>query len=432
MRVLIVSPQFAPSNAAESHRVRLLLPHLAALGWQAEVLCIDPRDVPAPHDDWLEQRLPASVPIHRVRAWRARFGLGRGLAQRSAFALHRAGSRLLAGGRFDLVFFSTTVFLLHLLGPAWRRAHGTPFCMDYQDPWVTDYYRIHPQVVPPGGRLKYRVAETLDRLAEPRVVRDCSGLLSVSNAYLHELQRRYGEAVASLPKRVAPFPGEPDELREALPVAASRDADLQPTWRYVGRGGADMRRAAAAFFGAWRAALDAGSVGTRGVRFEAIGTSYARGGGQSFAPIAEEAGLRDRVDERPERIGYRAMLEALRASDALVIFGSDDPAYTASKLYPYLLAGRPLLAILHRDSPAVALIGRVGGARCVTFGADTSHEALVRAVRLEFEAMARGDAAPALSMSAFEPHTARAQARVVTQWWTDCLRYARSSGVSTT
>ncbi|WP_299288396.1 hypothetical protein [uncultured Mucilaginibacter sp.] len=44
------------------------------------------------------------------------------------------------------------------------------------------------------------------------------------------------------------------------------------------------------------------------------------------------------------------------AADALFVPGSDDPQYTASKIYPYLLAQKPLLAIFHQQSTAVKVI----------------------------------------------------------------------------
>jgi hypothetical protein len=314
------------------------------------------------------------------------------------------------------VFFSTTDFLLHGLGLRWRRRWGVPFCMDFQDPWVNDYYQRHPEVVPPGGRWKYALKSRLDRWAERRVVRGCSGFLAVSAAYLQDLAARHPRDVASKPQLVAGFPGEPLEL-EALQAGTAGGA----CWRYVGRGGADMASAARGFFGAWRLASAEGLLHGEAPRFEAIGTSYSGSDAPSLAPWAAAEGLQDRVTEQPRRIGYRAMLQTLAASDALVVFGSDDPAYTASKLYPYLLSGRPVLAILHGASPAVALIRAVGGARLVTFDAATSCDELAaQIVRAWFAREAQARAVP-LDRDAFEPFTARHQAGQVAAWWQDIL-----------
>lgn len=194
MRLLIVSPHFPPTNAADMQRVRLILPYLKEAGVEAEVLGVESEQVASPEDPWLVPGLPPDVPIHRVMAlglkWRRVPGLGT-LNFRSYGALRRKGDELLRSGRFDLVYFSTTQFGVHLLGPRWKRRYGVPFVMDYQDPWVSDYYREHPEVTPPGGRLKYAITSWISRRDEPRVLRECSGITSVSDAYLRQLENRY-------------------------------------------------------------------------------------------------------------------------------------------------------------------------------------------------------------------------------------------------
>lgn len=419
LRVLAVSPRFAPSNGADTHRLRLLLAHAAEAGWQVEVLAVRAEDVPGPSDPWLAARLPAEVPVHRVGAAPAG-GWGRnGLAQRSVLALYREGCRLLADGGFDLVFFSTTEFPLHLLGPLWRRRCGVPFCMDFQDPWVNDYYRLNPDITSPGGRFKYAVANTFNRWLEAWVVRGCGGFLAVSQAYLDDLARRHGDAVRGKPVRVHGFPAEPDEQRD-LPAAAAG----APIWRYVGRGGPDMARAASAFFAAWARAEADGLLTGEEIRFEAAGTSYDPRGAASLAPLAAGSAVAARVSEDPRRLGYADMLGRLASSQALIVFGSDDPAYTASKIYPYLLAGRPLLAIFHEQSSVVALMREVGGGVCVTFNAGLSEEALVERIHQAWFASAAWCTPQALDAERFTPWTARAQAAALAGWFREVLATA--------
>ena len=73
-RVLIVSPHFPPINAADMHRVRMVLPFLRENGWEAEVVAVRPDAVAAPRDEWLTEGLPPDVKVHRVKA----LGLGWG------------------------------------------------------------------------------------------------------------------------------------------------------------------------------------------------------------------------------------------------------------------------------------------------------------------------------------------------------------------
>ena len=82
------------------------------------------------------------------------------------------------------------------------------------------------------------------------------------------------------------------------------------------------------------------------------------------------------MEETPDRLSYSGTLAALVQSDALVVFGSEEPAYTASKIYPYLLSGRPVLAVFHEKSPVVSLMRAVGGGVCVTFDEETTSSQL--------------------------------------------------------
>jgi len=433
IRVLAISPRFAPTNGADTHRLRLLLNHAVEKGWPVEVLAVDPADVASPVDPWLEDRLPTDVLVHRVRAWQlSGWGLN-GLAQRSMWPLYKKGCELLATGHYDIVFFSTTEFALHLLGPLWKHKYCVPFCMDYQDPWVNDYYRLHPDVIPPGGRIKFGIMNFLHRIMERLVVRHCSGFIAVSEAYLDELERRYSTSVMVKPRLVRPFPAEPAEFKR-LATKAVRPTNIvtgehskDMVWRYIGRGGADMAKAASAFFLAWRKSIAEDKISLDSLIFEAYGTSYAASGKgeKTFEPLIVGTELVTKVKEITDRLPYSNMLLALLQSDALVVFGSDDPAYTASKIYPYLLAQKPLLTIFHKRSSVVKLLQEVGGAVCVTFDEQTSLEELASSIQKAWFEIQQFKQAIPLDHTLFDPYTANVQAQDVGTWFAQMMVNAR-------
>src|SRR5262249_2818000 len=47
--------------------------------------------------------------------------------------------------------------------------------------------------------------------------------------------------------------------------------------------------------------------------------------------------------------------------------GSDEPHYTASKIYPGLMSGRPFVSVFHRASSAHDILSRTGGGRALAF-----------------------------------------------------------------
>ena len=427
LKILCISPRFAPVNAADSHRLRLLLPYLADQGCDVEILAVSADDVSGPQDSWLSSQLPKSLKIHWVNAPNLAIWGMNGLAQRSFVSMYRKGCDLLACGDFDLIFFSTTEFLLHGLGPLWQRKFGVPFCMDFQDPWVNDYYRQNPKVVPPGGRFKYAVIDKLHRFAERAVVQRCSGFLSVSSAYIPLLEQRYGSSVAYQPRMVAGFPAEPTEIAVCAPQKIPIPKSLGcKTWRYIGRGGDDMTKAAQSFFQSWNHAVKIEVINAEDVQFETIGTSYAAAARsvKSFEPLVAGTTIHKQVSETPARLGYSDMLNCLMASDALIVFGSDDPAYTASKIYPYLLSGKPLLAIFHEKSSVVSLMHAVGGGVCITFNEKTSPDELAHDVFQGWFYLNQFNRVVPLDMLAFEPYTARVQAKDISCWFGEVIIHA--------
>jgi hypothetical protein len=74
---------------------------------------------------------------------------------------------------------------------------------------------------------------------------------------------------------------------------------------------------------------------------------------------ARELGVEDVVTEHPMRIDYSHALRVQADASAVLLMGSSEPHYTASKLYPALLARRPLLAAYHKDSTVSNILQEV-------------------------------------------------------------------------
>ncbi len=357
-KVLIVSPHFPPVNAPDMQRVRLALPHLRGLGWEPIVLSIEPSRVEgAVLEPLLEQTYPSDIQVVRVGGWRheltrpLKFG---SLWWRCGAELRRAGEKILRRERPDLVFFSTTQFDAFTLGPRWLRRYGTPYVLDYQDPWVNDYYRING-VRPPGGPLKFWLSQFTARRREPTVVRQAAGIISVSDAYETELRRRLPDLPPGLTHHL-PFGTEPQDFAIALrhppaePLVPFGDGRRHLV--YTGRCGPDMSAALTMVFRALRRHLDSGAPDAERLRLHFIGTDYAPPPlGRHWAlPHAEKEGVLDHVAEHPRRIPYFEALYYAGRADGLLLTGSNDPTYSASKLFPYLTARRPLLIVAHERS----------------------------------------------------------------------------------
>lgn len=407
-------------------------------------------------DPWLEVGLPEDLAVKRAKGlgvdWCKVPGFGT-LTNRAIGALRRVGSRLLTvacseNKTFDLVYFSTTQFGIHKLGPYWKRKFGVPFVMDYQDPWVNDYYEKHPDIVPPGGRLKYAISHWLAKKTEPSVLEHCSGITSVSSAYPKQLKDRYSFLKNDFPELVAPFPGDERDLDRVRADSSISQNVFNPNhgrrhWIYIGRGGRDMEVALRGFFAALRSRLRVSDDGLErenlnnnascpllsasNLRIHFVGTSYASAGHgiKTVEPIADEYGLKEVVVEHTDRIPYSQTLRCLLDADALVVPGSNDPGYTASKIYPYLLARKPMLAIFHKSSSVADVIDRVGGATLVTFDGSENVDNLKNDVLAKwFDGQAYAIARP-LDLDNFEVYTARYQAKQLADFFSCVLERER-------
>jgi len=115
-----------------------------------------------------------------------------------------------------------------------------------------------------------------------------------------------------------------------------------------------------------------GSAASR-IRLHFFGTSNLRTSDAPprVLPIATEYGLADIVTEHAPRLDYFDALAVLRASNAVLLLGSGERHYTPSKVFPAVVAERPVLALIHEASNAADLLQRLGRAptiRLVTYG----------------------------------------------------------------
>lgn len=345
-------------------RIRMSLPYLNEFGWSADVVTVNPVFADISKDELLLQSIPHNLKIHYVRAydkrWTSKIGLG-SIALRSIWFFKKKVSQLLRSGGYDLVYFSTTQFPVCVLGAYWKRRFHVPYVIDMQDPWHSDYYKDKPKHHRPP---KYWFSYHLNKCLEPIAMKNVGGLISVSAQYICDLKKRY-PVITDIPEAVIPFSAfEPD-----MQLAQDHKSEFEDLLSrdhinivYIGRGGADMYKAISPWFRALHDGLASDPKTFERLKFYFIGTSYApKGHGKpSVLPLAEEFKVAGHVTEITDRISYYHALMTLQQADALFIPGSDDPRYIASKLFPYLITGKPLLAILHEQSPAVDLLHEFG------------------------------------------------------------------------
>jgi glycosyltransferase involved in cell wall biosynthesis len=413
-RVAIVSPYFPPSTLAGVHRARHLATHLPAAGWTPVVICVDEAFHEEKLDPGLAALVPDTVEIIKVRALSPRLTRTIGLGEISLRAwrpLRAAVFRALTSRKVDAVLITGSPFYPMLLAPRIKRGFAVPLILDFQDPWVSTWGARQPWNSKAG--LSHRLAKTL----EPRALRGADFVTSVSDTQNAEMAARYSWLD---PRRMASIPigGDPDDfaaMRKSPPAEGSTDLDRQfINLSFVGafmpRSGELVR----ALFRSFRR-LRAGrpSLAAR-IRLNFIGTSNQPNEFKTCCvrPLAEAEGVAEFVREIPQRLPYLRALNVLARSDALLLIGSDEPHYTASKIYPGLMSGRPFLSLFHRASSAHHILSAAGGGVALAF---SNAEELAALEGPLSEALHRVVTAPASldapDPSAYAPYEARETAR---------------------
>ena len=415
-RVLMISPHFPPDATAAAHRVRLLAPHLPAFGWKPTVLAVDEHGYEGGLDRDLARLVPADLEVIRCGALPARWtrlaGIG-DVGLRALPGLWRTSSALMTASRFDAVFITIYPTYPALLGPALKRRFNVPFVLDFQDPWVGSW----GLTVGPGAKdspdLKSRLSRALARRLEPIAVSAADAITAVSDLTYEDVLARTGR---SRPLVCATLPvGWDARDLQAMNGAANRFYDADNGCVHLCYAGTLLPNGVGtvcAFLDAVRRLAEKEPALYRTLRLHFYGTSNQTAGSPPprVLPLARDRGIADIVSETPVRIGYVDALHVLRDATGILLMGSSERHYTASKLYPALMARRPLLAVFHQSSSVTSIlrsVGRAPSVRLVTFADGQSPP--MDAIYSELVALVRR---PSLDPSAFdlraiEPYSAR-------------------------
>lgn len=411
-RVVLVAPEFPPANTAGAHRPRLFAKHLGAFGWTPTVLTIRRDQIEGPLDLALEQLVApdldvvrtGAIPVHPIRLI-GDLGLrSLGNHARELTAIARRG------GAQALVLFGPPWFSF-ALGPLMRRWFGLPYVVDYIDPWISDWTASH--AFPGKAWFYHRAAMAL----EPTVLRSAAHVTAVSEGILTDLQARYPWLGADRLSAM-PYGAEGDDLAAAHRLGVEppdfRAGDDALTICFTGAIQPKSRALVSAVLRAVRKLRDSGGPVGRAVRLRFYGTSNLTWGHSRHAvlPLAAEYGVSDIVSEIPERVPYLQAMAILRACDIALVMGSTDAYYHASKLYPAIVSGRPILAICHAESSIGPVMASMDAGIALTFTRVEELEHRVDEIAHAIEALAiRPRRQPSAAL--VEPFTARRSTSVL-------------------
>jgi hypothetical protein len=413
--VLIIAPDFTPSSYPPALRARFFAQHLPEFGWDPIILATDPRCYEWTVDPENENLLDPALEVVRTGAlplkWTRKLGFG-DLGLRTLWHHWWALSRICRHRRVDLIFISVPPNTPIVLGRLAHARFGIPYILDYNDPILTEYYWKLPRAQRPP---KWALVYAMYRFLEPFALKRMDQLVGVDNSYMAGLFASY-EWLNGVKATPVAFGVEPSDF-EYVRQHPRSNLIFNRTDGYfhissVGRGGPDMIAVLRALFEAIRLGRQSAPELYKRVRIHFVGTTYApkSEGLYQVLPVAQECGVDDIVEEHPGRVQHLDAIQILLDSDALVVVGSEAPHYTASKIFPYILAAKPLLAIFHEESSAVKILQETCAGNAVTFGPGRPPLSLVGDIRTALRELLRLPTGwlPSTKWEKFAPYTARA------------------------
>lgn len=367
--VLFVAPEFPPCNLTGGHRTRLFIRHLPDFGYRPVVLTIRPEYYETLLDKGLLHLVSPKVEIIRTRALPTRpIRLVGDLGLRCLPFHFLALRRLIRKQKFDLLFLTIFPAYTSLIGPVTHLLYGLPYVIDYQDPWI--YSPTEGQMRSWKARLSHLLARKLEPFALSRV----SGVTGVASAYYAGVLGRHPR-IEQLPTASIPLGGEPLDhdyvMKAGLPPRLLNRLGLRGRI-VLTYAGALLPRAHGTLRTLLRACkrwVESGDSVAARVTLLFVGTGSRPNDAASglVLPIAKECGADAFVQEIAERQPYLDVLALLHHSHGVLILGSSEASYTASKTFQALYSLRPVLGLLHAESSASAILRKMPGVALVNF-----------------------------------------------------------------
>ncbi|HMP05976.1 MAG TPA: glycosyltransferase, partial [Lacipirellulaceae bacterium] len=371
-RVLFVAAEFPPCNLTAGHRTRLFVRNLPEFGYAPIVLTVQASAYETRLEEELASLVAPDVEIIRTRALPTRpVRLVGDLGVRSFPYFASAMRRLIRERNVDLVYLPIPPNYSSLLGPIARYLWRTPFVIDYIDPWV------RPATEQDRQSWKGRASCALARMLEPIALCGVGGITGVAESYFADVRARHPRLI-DRPSAGIPYGGEPLDhaiaMRDGRPSAILQDTGLDDRL-VLAYCGAMLPRAYGTLrtlLTACRQWVESGDPLAAKLTLLFVGTGMRPNDPRSgtVAPVARECGAQDFVVEVAHRQPYLEILRLLHQAHGVMILGSSERHYTASKTFQSLMSGRPILAMLHAESSAAEVLAKQSGVELVTFNDD--------------------------------------------------------------
>lgn len=370
--VLIIYPHWVPANLAGVQRPRLIGNYLKEFGYQPLLLTVDASYYEEPLDPLMEKTVSKDIEVVYTKAYKVTKPRVIGDIGLRAFPfLKKEALRLCKERHIDFIWIPIPSFYTALLGRVLHDNTGIPYGIDYIDPWVRD--------ITNQNNVRAKLSQMVARTLEPYAVKKAALITGVSTAYYQAvMDRNFKTEPVHVGMPYGFDPKDHEIVIDNLQLPWDDAPDCLP-WLYAGAFLPNSHLFIQSFFESIAALKDQGQWDAR-IRLYFLGTGPYPA--KRITAYAKDYGLDTIVIEHRERFPFLHILNLLAKAHRVMLFGSTEKHYTASKTFQCLLSKRPLFSILHAESSAVAVIKKTNADRFLLPYTDNASKAeLVKALK---------------------------------------------------
>ncbi len=340
--VLIIYPHWVPANLAGVQRPRLIGNYLNELGWKPLLLTVDSQYYEEPLDPSMERTVSPNIEVIFTKAYKVTKPRIIGDIGLRAFPfLKKKALEICKERSIDFIWIPIPSFYTALLGRQLHDKTNIPYGIDYIDPWVHD--------ITNQNDIRSKLSQAVARALEPYAVKKASLITGVSTPYYWPvIERNFKTPPVHVGMPYGFDPHDHEIVIEDLKTPWDDVTDCKP-WIYAGAFLPNSHLFVQSFFESI-AALKANNTWDDSIRLFFIGTGPYPA--KRITAYAQDYGLEDIVIEHRERFPFLHVLNFLSKADRVMLFGSTEKHYTASKTFQCLLSKKPLFAMLHKESSA--------------------------------------------------------------------------------
>lgn len=354
-RVLMIAFHFPPMRGSSGiQRTLKFSQYLGDYGWLPTVLTAHPRAYANTGDDQLGD-IPPEVHVERAfvldtcrhLSIRQRYLRIMAIPDRWAswwIGAVPAGLRLVRKLKPDVIWSTYPIATAHLIGMTLHRLTGIPWVADMRDPMTDEINPVNP--------MRRRAFEWIER----KTIENCNRVVCTTPGAVRTYQARFPHVPAERFTLISNgydesnFSGAEDHAL-ALQPAAGRPVTLVHSGIIY-----PAERNPTAFFEALSMLKQQGRIDAGSLQVLLRATVHD----DYVEALAAEHGIADIVKTAP-RIAYREALAEMLSADALLILqGSNCNHQIPAKLYEYLRARRPVLALTDHNGDTAATLRAAG------------------------------------------------------------------------